>query len=175
MKNILMVIAEKNFRDTEYLTPKAFFEGTNAKVMTASSNVIANGRFGFKVKDNLLFKEVNPAKFDGIFIVGGGGILNYLDNQDLKDLVGKFDNSQKAIGAICAAPRLLLNWGILKNKKFTGWNGDNLLEKLGTENFATFTGKTVEIDENILTANGPSATEAAALNFLLLLEKRSRI
>ncbi len=169
MKNILMVIAPVNFRDTEYITPRAFFEQNNAKVMTTSSVKKSRGRFGFEVENDFLLSEVNPAKFSGIFLVGGGGSLDFMDNKELKDLVSDFISSKKAVGAICAAPRLLLNWGFLKNKSFTGWNGDSVLEKMGQENLAKFSGKAVEIDGNILTADGPTSVEEAALNFLEIL------
>lgn len=171
MKMVLIILAENNFRDTEYIVPKSFFKKNEVKVMTASSKKISQGRFGFEVKNDFLFNEVNPAKFAGIFIVGGGGILDYNKNEDLQKLVNHFFKTNKIIGAICAAPRLLLNWGILKNKKFTSWNGDKVLKKLGADNFAEFTGKSTETDKNILTADGPSSVEEASLEFLKLLPK----
>ncbi len=164
-----MVLASDNFRDTEYITPRAFFEANNANVMTVSSVQVSRGRFGFEVKNDFLFSEVNPAKFSGIFIVGGGGILDFLENENLKELVLEFVDSQKAVGAICAAPRLLLNWGILRDKNFTGWNGDQVLADWGEKISAKFTDKSVEVDGKVLTANGPSAVEEAALKFLEIL------
>ena len=164
-----MILASDNFRDTEYITPRAFFEQGNANVMTASSVKISRGRFGYEVQNEFLISEVNPAKFSGIFLVGGGGSLDFLGNKDLEDLVKKFAEQNKAIGAICAAPRLLLHWGLLKNRKFTGWNGDQALEKLGQENFAEFTGTNIQVDENFVTGDGPSSVEETALEFLKIL------
>ncbi len=170
MKKILMFLASDNFRDTEYLTPRAFFEQNNVNVMTISSQKISRGRFSFIVKnDYLINDEIDPAKFSGIFLVGGGGVLDYLENRVLRKLVWDFSDSGKIIGAICAAPRLLLKWGLLKNKKFTGWNGDGVLEKLGKENFAEYTNLSVQVDKNFVTGDGPNSVEETALEFLKLI------
>jgi putative intracellular protease/amidase len=169
MKKILMILASDNFRDTEYITPRAFFEQNNAIVMTAALAKNSKGRFGYLVKNDFLLKDVDPAKFNGIFIVGGLGILDYKQGKELFELVGEFELSQKPIGAICAAPRLLLDWEFLNNKKFTGWNGDDFLKKEGEKHSAEYTGETVEVDKNILTADGPTSVEEAALGFLKLL------
>jgi len=166
-KKILMVLAVENFRDIEYIVPKAFFEQANVETKTISSKPKSVGRFGFEVKNDFVFGESSLEDFkdiDGIFLVGGLGVLKlgaYVDT-----LVR---NLEKPVGAICAAPRKLLEWGLLKGKNATGNDWDNNFASLCEEYGANYVDQGVVIDGNILTASGPEVAEEAALEFLKLL------
>jgi len=41
MKKILMILAPSEFRDLEYIVPKAFFEQSNFEVTTTSSEILS--------------------------------------------------------------------------------------------------------------------------------------
>jgi len=45
MKKVCMILAPTNFRDLEFLVPKAFFEANNIEVITTSTTNISQGRF----------------------------------------------------------------------------------------------------------------------------------
>ena len=167
-----MVLASERFRDIEYITPRAFFEQKKFKVSTASSSKFSTGRFGFEVKNDFLIDEVPVKEFDGIYFVGGAGALEYLENEKARQLAEAFYITEKPIAAICAAPRNLLHWGLLKNKKATGHNGDGQFSRIALEKGAKpFPELTVVYDDGILTANGPEASEESALEFMKLFEK----
>jgi protease I len=100
MKKILMILASENFRDIEYIVPRAFFEQAGHKVFTASSAPESKGRFGFVVKNDFAIDQVNPGDFDGIFYVGGNGSLEYIENDTTAFMV-----ITKPF--ICAAAKLL--------------------------------------------------------------------
>ncbi|MBC7451410.1 MAG: DJ-1/PfpI family protein, partial [Cytophagales bacterium] len=124
MKTILMVLASERFRDIEYLVPRAFFEQHGWKVQTASSSLLSKGRFGYEVKNDFILSEVQTADFQGIYMVGGAGALEYLENMEAKKLFETFLEQNKPIAAICAAPRNFLAWGFLNGKMATGFNAD---------------------------------------------------
>ena len=64
------------------------------------------------------------------------------------------------LSAICIAPVTLANSGVLKGKKGTVWtNEESKIEQKLIDKGVNYTGKTVEIDGNIITANGPEAAE----------------
>ncbi|MCS7131535.1 MAG: DJ-1/PfpI family protein, partial [Hadesarchaea archaeon] len=63
----------------------------------------------------------------------------------------------KKVGAICIAPIILANAGVLEGKRATVWNGDFV--RMLKERGAKYTGKQVEVDGNIITANGPTAAK----------------
>ena len=64
-------------------------------------------------------------------------------------------DNEKIISGLSVTPIILANAGILKDKKVTGSNPDDLQNK-----GATVTGKDVERDGNIITAMGPNAAQA---------------
>ena len=170
MKHILMILASERFRDIEYITPRAFFEQHGYKVSTASSARLSTGRFGFEVKNDFLIEEVGIKNFDGIYFVGGGGATEYINNEKAKLLTEAFYIAQKPIAAICAAPRNFLHWGLLKDKKATGHNGDGAFSQIAIDFGAIpFPEQTVIIAGGILTANGPEAAEESALEFMKML------
>lgn len=162
---ILMILASMNFRDEEYMQPRTEFEQSGSVVMTASSTAESRGTLGAQIINDLLLQEVDSAKFDGIFFVGGTGCLNFWDDPISKKLTGEFIESNKPVGAICAAPRLLLHWGFLKNKKMTGWNGDKAIPALAKAGKATYLHEPVVIDGKLLTADGVNSATSAGKKF----------
>ncbi len=169
MPHILMILAAERFRDIEYITPRAFFEQKGFKVSTASSSKISTGRFGFEVKNDFLLEEIHIKNFDGIYFVGGGGSAEYAKNEKARLLTEAFYIAEKPVAAICAAPRNFLQWGLLKGKKATGFNGDGLFPALAVQYGAIpEPEKSVVYDGGILTANGPEASEESALEFMKL-------
>lgn len=157
-----MILAAENFRDEEYSIPRKYWESQGADVITASTDSFSRGVLGTEVNNDFLLDEVSEDLFDGIFFVGGAGCMDLEENEDAKTLAEEFVKAGKVSGAICAAPRLFLAWGILKGKKCTGWNGDNEFSKLAEKAKAIFTGESCTRDGKIVTADGPdSAAECA--------------
>ena len=163
MKKILIVLASQDFQDHEYQIPRNFWEKMGAEIKTASSDKISKGKFGSIVKnDFFISNNIDVETFNGIFWVGGGGCLEYLNNRNAENLTWEFVKNNKIIGAICAAPRLLLQWGMLKGRKCTGWNGDHTLKNLTDKAGALFDEKNVIIDGKFITADGVESAEIFA-------------
>lgn len=154
-KSILMIIAPNNFRDEELLKPKEIFENSNARVTIASKGVtIARGMLGATVDVDKDISEINVADYDAIIFVGGTGASQYFDDSTVQSIAKESYNQGKIVGAICIAPSILANAGILKGKKATAFSSeaDNLRNK-GAE----YTGESVTQDGSIITGRGPEA------------------
>ena len=170
MKKILMVLAPKDFRDIEFIVPKAFWKQKGFDIITISTVAISKGAFGYQHKNDLLLKDATVQGYDALFFVGGyGSVATYLNDETAKNLAVNFIMAKKPVGSICVAPRCFLNWGILKGKKMTGWNDDNVLQDMSEKNDATYTGETVTVDGLLLTADGPTASEECAIAFANML------
>ena len=170
MKTILMVLSPSDFRDTEFIVPKVFWEQKGFKVLTTSTEKVSKGAFGYRQDNDLLLDEVDQSSYDALFFVGGyGSVSTYMEHERAKQLTQGFVKSAKPVGAICVAPRCFLSWGVLNGKRMTGWNDDKALEELSKSNGATYTGDTVTVDGLFLTANGPMASEECANKFAELL------
>ena len=152
-KKVLMVIAPKNFRDEELFETKSELEKTGNSVTVASTTLNeCVGMLGGKAKPGILIDKVKAEDFDALVFVGGTGSTAYFNNRFALGLARKFSNSGKAIAAICMAPSILANAGLLKGKKATSFpSEEHNLEEKG----ANFTGKPLEVDGLIITAEGP--------------------
>ena len=168
MKKIVFVVGPTNFRDEEYIEPKNIFETSGIKVITASTIIgTLYGKIKIKTESQILVKDIKVEDFDGIFFVGGMGSSVYFEDKFVHKLVWDFYNANKIVSAICIAPTILANSGVLKGKKATVFpDGEQTLTNGG----AIYTANDVEIDGNIITGNGPQSATAFAKQFITLLK-----
>lgn len=160
-KTIVLVVASKGYQPIEYRVPKEVLEKAGIKVITASneSGPAIASKDNERAQVDMLIKNVNPAAYDGVFIIGGPGALEHLDNQDTYNFMQKTAQLHKPFGAICISPRILAHAGLLKHKKATGWDGDNQLADFFAKHNVVYEKKDVVVDGSIVTATGPSAAE----------------
>lgn len=154
-KRILMLIAQHDFRDEEYEIPKEVFAQSGFEVKTASERRgEAKGSIDAIANVDFAFHEVNVHDYDAFVFVGGTGISHYFHDEELLTLTREGFSEGKIIAAICYAPTILANAGILQGKRATAHDDQRttLIQK-----GAQFTGISVEVDGNIITANGPKA------------------
>lgn len=154
-KKAVMVIAPENFRDEEYFHTKESLDRAGIEVSTASTQSTAISAIDKEeVETDLLISEIGE-EFDAIVLVGGAGAKTLFENKELHKVINDYFDDEKIVAAICIAPLILAHAGILKDKDVTVWEGsrDDLID-FG----ANYTAKKVEIDENIITANGPQAS-----------------
>lgn len=157
MKSIILVIAEKNFRDEEYQRPKEVLEKFGFKVITASTTTkTAFGKLGLQVRPDILLKEVDLDQFDAIAFIGGGGTEQYFNDSTALDLARVASLKGKICAAICIAPVILANAGLLENKRATVFASE--IEALKAKG-ALYEEKDVVVDGLLVTANGPLAAE----------------
>ncbi|OGW38009.1 MAG: hypothetical protein A2010_13540 [Nitrospirae bacterium GWD2_57_9] len=154
-KKVLMVIAANNFRDEEYAEPRKVLEKAGVRVTVACSTLnTAKGKLGLEVEPDVLISNVKEADYDGIVFVGGGGAQEYFESPVAHKLARNFYGHGKLTSAICIAPAILANAGLLKAKKATSFPSSR--ETLQTKG-AVFTGTGVESDGLIVTGSGPEA------------------
>ncbi len=159
-KKVVLIIARQKFRDEELVEPRKLLAAEGAEVTVASSSLKeATGMLGTKAKADVLIDDVNAADYDAIVFVGGMGASEYYGNAKALELCQSAVAQGKLLAAICIAPGTLAKAGVLKGKKATCWKGSAAMLKQGG---ATFTGKAVEVDGRIITANGPKAAPAFA-------------
>ena len=154
-KRILMILAHRDFRDEEYKEPRAIFKEHGFNIVVASlHHGEAVGMAGSRVHVDSTLEEVNPLDFEAIVFIGGMGAAEFLHDSQALFIAKEAFNHGRVIAAICIAPAILANAGILQGKRATATlSEENRLREKGAE----FTGKLVEVDDNIITASGPEA------------------
>lgn len=157
MANVLMVVAPENFRDEEFLEPKGVFENNGVKVEVASKGVsVARGVLGAKAAVDKDISQINVARYDAVVFVGGAGAETYFADAVALGIAKAAYDSGKIVAAICIAPSILANAGLLEGKTVTAFSSEKgNLEAKG----ANYTGEAVSVDGRIVTANGPGAAK----------------
>lgn len=155
-KRVLMVIAPENFRDEELLHTKEELERGGAETTIASSKTgEVRGLLGARVTPDIKLDQVKVDDYDAVVFVGGPGSAVYFDDKRALSIASEAFSKGKKTCAICIAPVILANARVLKGKRATVWDGEYVRKIEGKG--ATYTGKPVEVDGNIITANGPGA------------------
>ena len=155
-KKVLMVIAPADFRDEEYFDTRKVIEDNGNKVTVVNSTgQPSKSAFGKIVKPDGTLYNSNSKDFDAIVFVGGSGSEVYFKNQRALTLAKEFEREGKVVAAICIAPSILANAGILKGRRATSFPS----ERNNINVTAIYTGASVEIDDKIITANGPQAAK----------------
>jgi len=153
-KRVVMIISSKDFRDEELFEPKELLEKEGVRVDIASTTMQSvRGKLGATVVPNLLLGQIDVDAYDAIAFIGGPGCVEYWDDTKAHSIARQTITSGKVLAAICAAPVILANAGVLTGRKSTVFYGD--AEKL-REKGAVYTGAGVERDGNIITADGPT-------------------
>lgn len=160
MKKVLLIIAHTGFQPVEYGGTKKALSAGGLEVVTGS-NVPgpAISKTGEEQMIEVTLNEVKTENYDGIFFIGGPGALDNLNNDESYRIIHEIVESEKPWGAICIAPRILAEAGVLDGKKVTGWNGDGELPEILEEAGAMYVPEHVVMDRNLITADGPESAE----------------
>lgn len=140
--------------------------GVDVKMVSNTEDVFVTSSHGVMIKCDQAFGANDYSDADLLVLPGGmPGTTNLKNNKGLMDLVIKHYSLGKRLAAICAAPSILGELGLLKNKRATCFPGfeEKLLE-------AKLTSEKVVTDGLITTAKGMGAGLLFALELLAILE-----
>jgi len=168
-KKALFIVAPEGFQDTELVEPMKELEKHKIEITIASKKVKeAKGKLGGTAIVDYDIDDILVQDYDAVIFVGGPGAATYFDDETAHSIAREALEEEKIVAAICIAPVILANSGILKNKKATVFpSGKKELEEAG----AKYTAEDVTVDGNIVTANGPAAAKKFAQKIIELLSK----
>lgn len=152
MKTVYIFLAE-GFEEIEAVTPLDLLlrVGINAKFVSMGQTLQVLGAHNILYTADIMFDEASTVWADGIVLPGGmPGTLNLLAHQGLLNLIRNYNDAQKPVCAICAAPLILGELNLLVGKTATIYPGmeDKLKGATPSEN-------PVCVDGNIITSRGP--------------------
>jgi 4-methyl-5(b-hydroxyethyl)-thiazole monophosphate biosynthesis len=165
MTTVLIILPE-GFEEIEAITPidlwrRAGFEVTTAS-LTNTTTVI--GRSGIKIAaDTRLSAIGSEAVFDLLFLPGGPGVHRLRESPEVVEIVGRHAMAERWIAAICAAPLVLHDVGLLAGRRYTAHPStqSELTQIRSDEN--------VVIDGKIVTSRGAGTALEFALRIIELL------
>lgn len=140
--------------------------GLNVVTVSVTGNRIVKGSHNIEMKADLLFDEVDYIA-GGMIILPGGmpGAKNLNEHKGIKAQILEYQKNGKYLAAICAAPIVFGNLGILKGKKAVCYPGYETY-LLGTEVLSV----PCVVDGKIITGRGVGA----ALQFSLEIVRISK-
>lgn len=119
MKYVCVFLAD-GFEEIEALTVVDVLRRAGVRVDTVSisGDELVQGAHWIGVKADKVFEEVSISKADMLVLPGGmPGTKNLQKHHGLEELLRAYDKEEKWIGAICAAPSILGELGMLDGRK----------------------------------------------------------
>jgi len=163
MKKTLVVLAE-GFEETEAITIIDFLRRANIETCVASLyEVWVTGSHDITIKSDQLLDEVASDDFDMIILPGGQpGTNNLKKSEKLINILQMYQQKDKYIAAICAAPTVLAAAGVAYGKNITSYPS---VKSVFTH--YNYLEKEVVVDGKIITSRGVGT----AIDFSLELVK----
>ncbi|MFW5913500.1 MAG: DJ-1/PfpI family protein [Bacillota bacterium] len=130
----LIVLSHDN-EDVEALGTRALLvrAGFDMTAGTFEDTLDLKLAYGTRVRADAFIDDLDLDTFDFVVIPGGKYVKNTVDDDtQIKELLKKFDDQGKMIAAICAGPRFLGQIGLLDNKTFTAFRGNEFDMPKGT-------------------------------------------
>ena len=117
MSHRVLVLLAPGFEEIEAVTPIDLLRRADAQVIVASteSQLLVTGRSGISIQADLTLPEVIDQDFDLLVLPGGPAVFDLREKPRILDLIRRLHFANVPIGAICAAPLLLHDAGILKD------------------------------------------------------------
>lgn len=176
MPKVLVPLAQ-GCEELEAITIIDLLRRADVDVTTAGldgSPVIASRKT--KIVPDKSLDDALQDDYDMVVLPGGLPGADNLDNDPrIHDLIKRMAANDKYVGAICAAPKVLANAGLLQDKKATSYPG--FIDNLGLPGVKS-TGGAIERDGKIVTSRGPGTAMDFALELIEILlgqEKRQEV
>ncbi len=158
----VLTLLGKGFEELELVAPVDLLRRAGVKTVMASTetDLLVAGRNGIRIQADCLLDDCATGDFDLLYIPGGPAVSRLREDPRVLDLVKEFQARSAALAAICAAPTLLAQAGILQGKTVTSFPG----VRAEVEPFAAvYTENRVESDGNLLTSRGAGTAEEFGL------------
>lgn len=163
MPSVLAILAD-GFEEIEATAPIDLLRRAGAEVTTAAQGDTnhVTGRTGITLHTDTVLSAVEHQLFDCLFLPGGPGVKQLRADARIVPLVLRHYSASRWIAAICAAPTVLHDAGLLNGRRYTAHFS------VGNELTAILTDERVVADGPILTSRGAGT----AIDFgLFLIEK----
>jgi 4-methyl-5(b-hydroxyethyl)-thiazole monophosphate biosynthesis len=163
MPTVLTILAE-GFEEVEAITPIDLLRRAGAEVTLAAigDGIHVTGRNGITMHADTMLGTLEAVEFDCVFLPGGPGVKHLRDDPRVRAIVMRHAKGGQWVAAICAAPTVLHDVGLLNGRRYTAHFS------VAKELPDILADQRVVVDDKLLTSRGAGT----ALDFgLLLVEK----
>lgn len=165
MSKSAIVLLANGFEEIEATCPIDLLRRAKTEVSVASceDKLLVTGRSIIKLEADCLFDEEIGKNHDMLVLPGGPAVFELRKNPRVLSFIRDFDDAGKPIGAICAAPLLLLDAQILRRRNYTA-HGSVSDELPDMENQ-----QLLVRDENLITSRGAGTAVEFGLGLVEVL------
>jgi 4-methyl-5(b-hydroxyethyl)-thiazole monophosphate biosynthesis len=164
MPTVLVPLAD-GFEEIEAFAPVDLLRRAGVEVTVASlnDNRHATGRSGITAHADVALSAVTGQAFDLVFLPGGAGVKHLRADPRVIDLVRTQHAAGRWLAAICAAPTVLHDAGLLANRRYTAHFS------VANELPAILAGERIVTDGKITTSRGAGTAVEFGLHLVALL------
>ncbi len=154
------------FEDIEALCPLDVLKRGGVDVVTVGiGGDVITSKSGVKFICDIKEESIDFTLMEGVILPGGiPGVPNLKKSNAVSDSIKFANENSLLIGAICAAPSILGEMGLLEGKKATCYPGFEETFK------SSYTGASCERHENFVTAKGAGVSLKFAFELLKVLK-----
>lgn len=155
----IALLATDGFEDSELTQPlEAVREAGATVVIVSNGKDVITGKNGTEIDVDQSAEEVNAADFDGLLLPGGVHNPDVMRTEAAAvDFVRNFFELHKPVAAICHAPWMLIEAGVVRGRTLTSWPSLKTdLLNAGAE----WVDQEVVVDDGLVTSRKPDDLEA---------------
>jgi protein deglycase len=171
MKKALLLLAT-GFEEVEAITPMDLLRRAGVQVVSASlqADLCVKGSHGISILADRTLDACLAESFDLLILPGGPGTVTLRQDERVLGLVKRYHESGLLVAAICAAPLVLADAGIVAGLALTSFPGTE--EELKSR-VRVHTGESVTRDGKVITARAAGSSEEFALELIHALLGRA--
>lgn len=168
MAKVLIIIPHDRFQDEEFEAIRQKIDnGLHSVQVGSSHHTEAKGHYGLIVKPDINISFVEPSDYDALVFVGGQGVEEYFLDNNVINLIRRFNTEKKLVAAIGLSVELLVYAAVVSGRRITCI--PELINKVqGAGGY--YTGNRTEIDGDVLTGTDSRAREEFAASLLKSLD-----
>lgn len=150
MNNIAIFVANE-FEDVELIASLDIFKRANVSytIFSVENLQEVKGKYEAIVKTKVMSK-FDGQNFNALFLPGGPGYLKLKNSKELLEIIRDFKKQNKVLAAICAAPDVLVEAGVIRQEVITSFPGHAKVQNNS--------GNEVEVSGNLITGRDFKAT-----------------
>lgn len=174
----ILIVATDGYEQSELTEPRRQLGEAGAAITVASLKPGEirgwdKSDWGDSVKVDAVVSEVNADVFDALVLPGGQinpDLLRVED--DVLTLIRAFDAADKPLAAICHAPWLLIEAGVIRGRRATGYHSIRTdLANAG----AMVADEQVVVDGNLITSRKPDDLDAFCAKIAEIISERAPV
>jgi 4-methyl-5(b-hydroxyethyl)-thiazole monophosphate biosynthesis len=121
MKKRALCLLVTGFEEIETIAPIDLLRRAEAEVVIASlgKEKLVTGRCGMTIEADVILGDVVEQSFDLLLLPGGPGVKALRTDGRPAKLAKSYADAGKIVAAICAAPTVLADAGLLTGRRFT--------------------------------------------------------